>query len=76
MGNDTSGRGGSRKAVIVGAGQYRRNPKFDGPFEPWEPAAMMAEAIRRAVADTARQGNASADDIPTKIGRASCRERV
>ncbi len=45
-----------RKAVIVGAGEYRRNPKLDGPFEPWEPAAMMAEAIRRAVADTASLG--------------------
>lgn len=39
------------KAVIVGVGQYRRNPKHDGPFEPWEPVEMMAEAIRRACAD-------------------------
>ena len=53
----------SRKAVIVGVGQYRRNPKLDGPFEPWEPAAMMVEAMRRAVADTKTQGDASADDI-------------
>ena len=53
----------SRKAVIVGVGQYRRNPKLDGPFEPWEPAAMMAEAIRRAVADTRAQGDGGADDI-------------
>ena len=45
-----------RKAVLVGAGQYRRNPKLDGPFEPWEPAAMMAEAINRAVVDTASLG--------------------
>ena len=45
-----------RRAVIVGAGQYRRNPKLDGPFEPWEPAAMMAEAIRRAIADTLSLG--------------------
>lgn len=46
------------KAVIVGVGQYRRNPKLDGPFDPWEPAAMMAEAIRRAVADTTASGDA------------------
>ncbi len=45
-----------RRAVLVGAGQYRRNPKLDGPFEPWEPAAMMAEAIRRAIADVAGLG--------------------
>ena len=53
----------SRRAVIVGVGQYRRNPKLDGPFEPWEPAAMMAEAMRRVVADTKAQGDAGADDI-------------
>ena len=76
MSNDTSGRGGNRKAVIVGAGQYRRNPKFDGPFEPWEPAAMMAEAIRRAVDDTGRQGDASADDIPTKATLLACVDPV
>lgn len=46
-----------RKAVIVGVGQYRRNPKLDGPFDPWEPAAMMAEAISRAVADTTAMGD-------------------
>ena len=49
-----------RRAVLVGAGQYRRNPKLDGPFEPWEPAAMMAEAIGRAIADTASLGSTGA----------------
>ena len=53
----------SRRAVIVGVGQYRRNPKLDGPFEPWEPAAMMAEAMRRAVADTEAQGDKTANTI-------------
>lgn len=75
MSNDVDARGsnsGTRKAVIVGAGQYRRNPKFDGPFEPWEPAAMMAESIRRAVADTGRQGDVQADDIPTKATLLAC----
>ena len=48
------------KAVIVGVGQYRRNPKLDGPFDPWEPAAMMAEAIRRATADTTASGDTGA----------------
>ncbi len=62
----------SRKAVIVGVGQYRRNPKMDGPFEPWEPAAMMAEAIRRAVADTKAQGDSTADDIVDKTALLAC----
>jgi acetyl-CoA C-acetyltransferase len=48
------------KAVIVGVGQYRRNPKLDGPFDPWEPAAMMAEAIGRAIADTTASGDGGA----------------
>lgn len=61
-----------RKAVIVGVGQYRRNPKLDGPFEPWEPAAMMAEAIRRAVADARIMGDAAADTIGASTTLLAC----
>jgi acetyl-CoA C-acetyltransferase len=67
-----SSRKAVRKAVIVGVGQYRRNPKFDGPFEPWEPAAMMAEAIRRAVDDCGAQGDASASGIPATATLLAC----
>jgi len=37
--------------VIVGVGQVRRRPEFDGAFEAIEPARMMAEAVGRAVTD-------------------------
>ena len=60
-----------RKAVLVGAGQYRRNPKLDGPFEPWEPAAMMAEAIRRAIADTVSLG-ATGEPIEASTALLAC----
>ena len=62
----------SRRAVIVGVGQYRRNPKLDGPFEPWEPAEMMAEALRRAVADTAGGGDLAVADIWAKADVLAC----
>lgn len=52
-----------RRAVIVGQAQVRRNPKYDGPFEPWEPAQIMAEALRRAVEDLGAQGDASSADV-------------
>jgi acetyl-CoA C-acetyltransferase len=62
----------SRKAVIVGVGQYRRNPKFDGPFEPWEPAKMMAEALRRATLDAAGEGGSKSLDLPTSATILAC----
>lgn len=62
----------SRRAVIVGVGQYRRNPKLDGPFAPLEPAAMMAEALRRAIADTASQGDSSASGIAMQATLLAC----
>jgi acetyl-CoA C-acetyltransferase len=37
--------------VIVGVAQLRRRPKLDGPFEPIEPARLMANAVRRAARD-------------------------
>ncbi len=58
---------GSRKAVLVGVGQYRRNPKFDGPFEPMEPAAMTAEAIRRAIANTLELGDERAESLLAEV---------
>ena len=61
-----------RKAVIVGVGQYRRNPKLDGPFEPWEPAKMMAEAIGRAIADAAAMGDTGATPIADAATLLAC----
>ena len=61
-----------RKAVIVGVGQYRRNPKLDGPFVPWEPAAMMAEAIRRAIEDAKTMGDESAGTIAASTTLLAC----
>lgn len=61
---------GGRRAVLVGAGQYRRNPKLDGPFEPWEPAAMMAEAIRRAANDV--PGGTAGPDIVASTTMLAC----
>jgi acetyl-CoA C-acetyltransferase len=49
--------GVSERAVIVGVGQVRRRPGLDFPdadWEPQEPVALVAEAVRRAVADAGR----------------------
>ena len=40
-----------RRAVIVGVAQLRRKPGLDGPWEPVEPARLMATAILAAAAD-------------------------
>ncbi|MBW2295636.1 MAG: hypothetical protein JRG89_15710 [Deltaproteobacteria bacterium] len=40
-----------KAVVIVGVGQVRRRPEFDGPFEAIEPTRMMVEALERAVQD-------------------------
>lgn len=61
-----------RKAVIVGVGQYRRNPKLDGSFVPWEPARMMAEAIGRAIADASAMGDVGATPIATATTVLAC----
>ncbi len=61
-----------RKAVIVGVGQYRKNPKFDGPFEPWEPARAMADAIAVAIADAQAHGDNSANTITNQAGLLAC----
>lgn len=61
-----------RKAVIVGVGQYRRNPKLDGSFEPWEPARMMAEAIRRAIADAGAMGDVGTPTIADSTTILAC----
>jgi acetyl-CoA C-acetyltransferase len=37
--------------VLVGVAQIRRKPPEDGPWEPLEPARMMADAVRLAAAD-------------------------
>jgi acetyl-CoA C-acetyltransferase len=42
--------------VIVGAGEVRHNPNLDGPFEPREPAAIMARAVALALGDLALAG--------------------
>ncbi len=47
----------SERAVIVGVGQLRRRPGLDFPDEDWEPqepTGVVAEALRRAVADAGR----------------------
>ena len=41
----------SRGAVLVGIGQVRNKPGLDGPFEPLEPARLMASALERAIED-------------------------
>ncbi len=73
-----------RKAVIVGVGQYRKNPKFDGPFTPWEPARAMADAIAVALADAQARSatsantsqnasqNSSANSIANEAGLLAC----
>jgi acetyl-CoA C-acetyltransferase len=61
-----------RKAVIVGIAQYRKNPKFDGPFAPWEPARAMADAIEQAIADTGAHGDVSASTIRTDASLLAC----
>lgn len=38
-------------AVLIGAGQVRNKPGLDGPFEPQEPARLMATALERAIDD-------------------------
>jgi acetyl-CoA C-acetyltransferase len=45
-----------RRAVVVGAAQLRKRPPLDGPWEPVEPAAMMAEVIRIAAKDAGDAG--------------------
>ncbi len=62
----------ARKAVIVGVGQQRRNPKFDGPFDPQEPAAMMAEATKRALADVVANGAPGAESVLAKTTVLAC----
>jgi acetyl-CoA C-acetyltransferase len=44
---------GIPRAVVVGTGQLRRRPELDGPWDPQEPAVLMATAIRAAIGDTA-----------------------
>ena len=48
-------RRSERRAVIVGVAQLRRKPGLDGPWEPVEPARLMATAIH-AAADDAGDG--------------------
>lgn len=38
-------------AVLVGVGQLRNRPGLDGPFDPIEPARLMATALERAIED-------------------------
>jgi acetyl-CoA C-acetyltransferase len=57
--------GMSERAVIVGVGQVRRKPGLDFPddaWEPREPAALVAEALRRAADDAGRPGLVEAAD--------------
>jgi acetyl-CoA C-acetyltransferase len=61
-----------RKAVIVGVGQFRKNPKLDGPFIPWEPARAIADAIAVAIADAQAHGDATASNITTEAGMLAC----
>ena len=39
--------------MVVGAGQLRRRPELDGPWEPLEPVELMARAAVRAAEDAA-----------------------
>jgi acetyl-CoA C-acetyltransferase len=64
----------SRKAVLVGVGQVRRNPKLDGPFEPLEPAEMMAQAIANATADAQANGLADAQTVVSQAQLIACVE--
>jgi acetyl-CoA C-acetyltransferase len=63
-----------RKAVLVGVGQVRRNPKLDGPFVPVEPAEMMAEAVRSALADAGLHGLNTPQSLLDKVDLFSCVE--
>jgi len=52
------------EVVIVGTGQVRRRPALDGPWEPVEPAGLMAAAMAAAFADTgAAVGPADVDSL-------------
>jgi acetyl-CoA C-acetyltransferase len=54
-------------AVIVGTGQVRRRPELDGPWDPQEPAQLMASAIEQALTDAA----SNASDEVTAVTLAS-----
>jgi acetyl-CoA C-acetyltransferase len=62
----------TRKAVIVGTGQERRNPKLDGPLDPHEPGVMMAEAARRALADATAHGAEAPDSLLARTQVLAC----
>ncbi len=62
----------ARKAVVVGVGQQRRNPKLDGPFDPHEPADMMATATGRALADVVANGARSVDAVVSRTTLLAC----
>jgi acetyl-CoA C-acetyltransferase len=51
------------RAVLVGVAQIRRKPPFDGPWEPLEPARMMADAVQRAAADAGDPGLIQEADV-------------
>src|ERR1700736_4303339 len=40
-----------RRALLVGVAQQRRRPELDGPWEPRDPARMMADVIDAAAKD-------------------------
>lgn len=50
----------------MGAGQLRRNPKYDGPYDPQEPAALMSEALHKALENAHGAGAQSAVDLLAK----------
>jgi acetyl-CoA C-acetyltransferase len=58
--------------VIVGVGQIRRRPELDGPWDPQEPAALMAAAIERAFVDAASHGAGAVDEMRAAVTSLAC----
>ncbi len=62
----------NRIAVIVGVGQVRRRPELDGPWEPIEPANLMAQAIDKAIDDAAAHGAGDSEQIRATVTALAC----
>ncbi len=58
--------------VIVGVGQIRRRPELDGPWDPQEPAHLMAAAIESAIHDVSVHGGGDANEIRRSITALAC----
>lgn len=52
----------AQEAVVVGVGQVRRRPGLDGPWEPVDPARLIARAASAAIEDSGLAGIATDTD--------------